>query len=128
MLGFRASAGKWAGFTLAANPVRDGNDRPLRPLTVEARATLIGAGVGLLAWFLPDLIGGRDSITYPLPYDIPMDVIVTEEAIVQTIDELMLGYAVAFPQRGTCRISGIRTDPSARRSSAFLLLSSHLLS
>jgi CIC family chloride channel protein len=30
---------------------------------VEARAALIGAGVGLLAWFLPDLIGGGDPIT-----------------------------------------------------------------
>jgi CIC family chloride channel protein len=30
---------------------------------VEARAPLIGAAVGLLAWFFPDLVGGGDSIT-----------------------------------------------------------------
>jgi CIC family chloride channel protein len=30
---------------------------------VEARATLIGAAVGALAWVLPDLVGGGDSIT-----------------------------------------------------------------
>ena len=29
----------------------------------EARAALIGAGVGMLAWFLPDLVGGGDPIT-----------------------------------------------------------------
>jgi chloride channel protein, CIC family len=29
----------------------------------ELRATLIGAGVGLLAWLLPDLVGGGDPIT-----------------------------------------------------------------
>jgi CIC family chloride channel protein len=29
----------------------------------EAPAALIGAGVGLLAWFLPDLVGGGDPIT-----------------------------------------------------------------
>src|ERR1700722_12792206 len=29
---------------------------------VEAGAALIGAGVGLLAWFLPDLVGGGDPI------------------------------------------------------------------
>lgn len=32
-------------------------------LPVEARAGLIGAGVGCLAWFLPDLVGGGDPIT-----------------------------------------------------------------
>jgi len=32
-------------------------------LPVEARAGLIGAGVGLLAWFLPGLVGGGDPIT-----------------------------------------------------------------
>jgi CIC family chloride channel protein len=30
---------------------------------VEIRAALIGAGVGALAWFLPDLVGGGDPIT-----------------------------------------------------------------
>jgi chloride channel protein, CIC family len=30
---------------------------------VEARATLIGAAVGALAWVLPDLVGGGDAIT-----------------------------------------------------------------
>jgi CIC family chloride channel protein len=30
---------------------------------VEARATLIGAAVGALAWVLPDLVGGGDPIT-----------------------------------------------------------------
>src|SRR3984957_14838284 len=30
---------------------------------VELRAALIGAAVGALAWFLPDLVGGGDSIT-----------------------------------------------------------------
>lgn len=32
-------------------------------LPVEARAWLIGASVGALAWFLPDLVGGGDNIT-----------------------------------------------------------------
>jgi CIC family chloride channel protein len=30
---------------------------------VEARAVLVGAGVGLLAWIAPDLVGGGDAIT-----------------------------------------------------------------
>lgn len=30
---------------------------------VEVRAALIGAGVGLTAWFLPDLVGGGEAIT-----------------------------------------------------------------
>ena len=30
---------------------------------VEIRAALIGAGVGCVAWFLPDLVGGGDAIT-----------------------------------------------------------------
>jgi chloride channel protein, CIC family len=30
---------------------------------VEIRAALIGTGVGALAWFLPDLVGGGDAIT-----------------------------------------------------------------
>ncbi len=30
---------------------------------VEARAALIGAGVGLTAWFVPDLVGGGEAIT-----------------------------------------------------------------
>jgi CIC family chloride channel protein len=34
-----------------------------RRLPVEARAGLIGASVGCLAWFLPDLVGGGDPIT-----------------------------------------------------------------
>ncbi|KAA1009776.1 H(+)/Cl(-) exchange transporter ClcA [Paraburkholderia panacisoli] len=29
----------------------------------EARAVLVGAGVGVLAWFAPDLVGGGDAIT-----------------------------------------------------------------
>ncbi|KJK23041.1 chloride channel protein [Burkholderiaceae bacterium 16] len=29
----------------------------------EVRAALVGAGVGLLAWFAPDLVGGGDAIT-----------------------------------------------------------------
>lgn len=32
-------------------------------LPVELRAALIGAGVGGLAWFAPDLVGGGDAIT-----------------------------------------------------------------
>jgi chloride channel protein, CIC family len=32
-------------------------------LTVELRAGLIGASVGILAWFAPDLVGGGDQIT-----------------------------------------------------------------
>jgi chloride channel protein, CIC family len=35
----------------------------LRPWPVELRAGLIGAAVGLLAWFAPDLVGGGDAIT-----------------------------------------------------------------
>jgi CIC family chloride channel protein len=35
----------------------------LRRWPVEARAALIGAGVGALAWFAPDLVGGGDTIT-----------------------------------------------------------------
>jgi chloride channel protein, CIC family len=35
----------------------------LERVPVEARATLIGAAVGALAWFLPDLVGGGDPIT-----------------------------------------------------------------
>ena len=30
---------------------------------VEIRAALIGAGVGAVAWVLPDLVGGGDAIT-----------------------------------------------------------------
>jgi CIC family chloride channel protein len=30
---------------------------------VEWRAGLVGAGVGLLAWFLPNLVGGGDDLT-----------------------------------------------------------------
>ena len=32
-------------------------------LPAEARAALVGAAVGTLAWFLPDLVGGGDPIT-----------------------------------------------------------------
>src|SRR5262249_50195259 len=32
-------------------------------LTTEFRAGLIGAGVGVLAWFAPDLVGGGDQLT-----------------------------------------------------------------
>jgi chloride channel protein, CIC family len=32
-------------------------------LTIELRAGLIGASVGILAWFAPDLVGGGDQIT-----------------------------------------------------------------
>lgn len=35
----------------------------LAPVPVEARAAVIGAGVGVLAWFLPDMVGGGDPIT-----------------------------------------------------------------
>jgi CIC family chloride channel protein len=35
----------------------------LREWPVETRAALVGAAVGLLAWFLPDLVGGGDPIT-----------------------------------------------------------------
>jgi len=35
----------------------------LNRLTIEMRAALIGAAVGALAWFAPDLVGGGDSIT-----------------------------------------------------------------
>jgi CIC family chloride channel protein len=35
----------------------------LRPLPPEARAGLIGAGVAVIAWFAPALVGGGDSIT-----------------------------------------------------------------
>src|SRR6202034_4897790 len=32
-------------------------------LPIEFRAGLIGASVGILAWFAPDLVGGGDQIT-----------------------------------------------------------------
>jgi CIC family chloride channel protein len=32
-------------------------------LPAEARAGLVGAAVGMLAWFVPDLVGGGDAIT-----------------------------------------------------------------
>lgn len=35
----------------------------LKTWPVELRAALIGAAVGVLAWFLPDLVGGGDPIT-----------------------------------------------------------------
>jgi CIC family chloride channel protein len=35
----------------------------LRRRPVELRAAVIGAAVGLLAWFAPDLVGGGDAIT-----------------------------------------------------------------
>jgi CIC family chloride channel protein len=35
----------------------------LRPLPPEARAGVIGAGVAVVAWFAPALVGGGDSIT-----------------------------------------------------------------
>jgi CIC family chloride channel protein len=37
--------------------------RRLIPAPVELRAGLVGAAVGILAWFAPDLIGGGDAIT-----------------------------------------------------------------
>jgi CIC family chloride channel protein len=44
---------------LAAIAVRDRFGR----LPIELRAGLIGASVGLLAWFAPELVGGGDQIT-----------------------------------------------------------------
>jgi chloride channel protein, CIC family len=44
---------------LAAIAVRDRFGR----LAVELRAGLIGANVGILAWFAPELVGGGDQIT-----------------------------------------------------------------
>jgi chloride channel protein, CIC family len=44
---------------LAGIAVRDRFAR----LTIELRAGLIGAGVGILAWFAPELVGGGDQIT-----------------------------------------------------------------
>ncbi len=38
-------------------------DRLSRWRPIEARAVLVGAGVGLLAWIAPDLVGGGDAIT-----------------------------------------------------------------
>jgi CIC family chloride channel protein len=35
----------------------------LRRIPAELRAALIGASVGVLAWFVPDLIGGGDALT-----------------------------------------------------------------
>jgi CIC family chloride channel protein len=35
----------------------------LRRCPVELRAAVVGAAVGLLAWFAPDLVGGGDAIT-----------------------------------------------------------------
>jgi CIC family chloride channel protein len=37
--------------------------RRLIPAPVELRAGLVGAAVGILGWFAPDLIGGGDAIT-----------------------------------------------------------------
>jgi chloride channel protein, CIC family len=34
---------------------------------VELRAALVGAAVGVLAWFAPDLVGGGDSLTQSAP-------------------------------------------------------------
>ncbi|MBL8796500.1 MAG: H(+)/Cl(-) exchange transporter ClcA [Planctomycetia bacterium] len=39
------------------------------PLPVEARAALVGAGVGLAAWWLPQLIGGGETLTLHLLKD-----------------------------------------------------------
>jgi chloride channel protein, CIC family len=44
---------------LAAIAVRD----RFANLAIELRAGLIGAGVGVLAWFSPELVGGGDQIT-----------------------------------------------------------------
>jgi CIC family chloride channel protein len=35
----------------------------LSKLPVEFRAALVGGGVGILAWFVPDLVGGGESLT-----------------------------------------------------------------
>jgi CIC family chloride channel protein len=35
----------------------------LSKLPVEFRATLVGGGVGILAWYVPDLVGGGESLT-----------------------------------------------------------------
>jgi len=35
----------------------------IKQLPVEGRTAAIGAGVGVLAWFAPDLVGGGDNIT-----------------------------------------------------------------
>lgn len=37
--------------------------RRLRSVPVEARAAIIGAGVAVLAWFFPTLVGGGDNLT-----------------------------------------------------------------
>ena len=37
--------------------------RRLIPAPIELRAGLVGAAVGILGWFAPDLIGGGDAIT-----------------------------------------------------------------
>jgi CIC family chloride channel protein len=37
--------------------------RQLDRWPVELRAGLIGGAVGMLAWFVPDLVGGGDPIT-----------------------------------------------------------------
>jgi chloride channel protein, CIC family len=34
------------------------------PMPVEARAALIGAGVGAIAWFYPTIVGGGDPLTF----------------------------------------------------------------
>jgi chloride channel protein, CIC family len=35
----------------------------LKALPVEVRAGLVGAAVGVLAWFMPDIVGGGDPLT-----------------------------------------------------------------
>jgi CIC family chloride channel protein len=55
--GLAAVAYNW---TLSHKSAANG---PRRPIPVELRAGLIGATVGMLAWFAPDLVGGGDAIT-----------------------------------------------------------------
>jgi CIC family chloride channel protein len=50
------------GMILLAELLTDRCGR-LRWLSVELQAAAIGAGIGIVGWFLPDLIGGGDNIT-----------------------------------------------------------------
>lgn len=55
--GFLGAAYNWAILGALAGQER------LRRLPVEVRGALVGAAVGLLAWFAPRLVGGGESIT-----------------------------------------------------------------
>ena len=93
-----------AGYNWALIAALAGADY-LRRCPVELRAGLIGAAVGALAWFAPDLVGGGDPLT--------------QRALdgSGTLGVISLVFLLRFPRRGVlCRRHAGRSVCSAPRT------------